>query len=145
MAEDININGAPVKIQSIWAILGLSIITFGIYTYFWLYRVNSELKAIGAAYGDQELAESKPGNTVLAFLFGWILLLIPTLMSFHAMGKRIQRAHALVGGTPGAGLSLGIHWLLLFVTGLWPLYDQAELNKTWTIASQPAGAGPATV
>jgi len=142
MAEDIQVNGANVKIQSAWAVLGLSIITLGIYQYFWLYRVNNEAKQIGAAFGDQELADSKPGMTIVALLIGWMII-VPPFIAFHNTGNRIRRAQGLVGVTPDAQLNMAIHWVLLFVTGLWPLYDQSELNKAWRTSTVPAGAAPA--
>ena len=143
MADELQVNGVNVKIQSVWSVLGLSIITLGIYQMFWLYRINNECKQIGAAYGDAELAASKPGNTVLAMIFGGILLAIPTFIAFHNTGKRIRKAQGLIGVSPEGQLNMTLHWALLFITGLWPLYDQAELNKAWQTAQVPVGAAPA--
>lgn len=133
MAIDRQVAGVSVKQQSVWALLGLGIITFGIYVFFWNYRINTEMKKLGAAYGDAELANSKPGMTVLA-----MFIPIANLVSLHGIGKRIQRVQAITGR--GADYSLGLHWLLALFTGLWFCYSQHALSSLYSWVSGGAGA-----
>jgi hypothetical protein len=127
------LRGANVKQQSLWAWLGLVIITLGIYQLFWYYRVNRETKDVGAAWGDAELGASSPGMSALA-----MFIPIANLVSFHRTGRRIQRVQSLTGRP--ADYSMGIHWVLLVFTGLWPLYSQHSLNAVWQTAQSLGGA-----
>ena len=53
MAEDIQIAGTPYlgKLRNPLAVIGLTIITLGIYGIVWYYKVNKELADIGEARG----------------------------------------------------------------------------------------------
>ena len=53
MAEDISIAGTPYqgKLRNPLAVIGLTLITLGIYSIFWYYKVNKELADIGEARG----------------------------------------------------------------------------------------------
>ncbi|MCW2920989.1 MAG: hypothetical protein JWL76_863 [Thermoleophilia bacterium] len=124
MAMELQVAGVNVKKQSAWAVLGLGIITFGIYLFFWTYRVNREMRDIGAQYNDTELAEVKPGLSVVA-----MFIPIVNLVGLHRIGTRIQRVQRLTGR--GADYSLGLHWLLAIFTGLWFCYAQHALSTTY--------------
>lgn len=131
MATDLVIRTAPVKQQSMWAWLGLTFITLGIYNFFWYFRVNRELRDAGGAFGDAELGESKPGMSALAQFIP-----IANLVSLHRTGKRIGRMQAAIGQP--VTYSLGIHWILALFTGLWPMYAQTALNTIWLLADRAA-------
>jgi len=135
---DIQLRTATVKQQSFWAVLGLSIITLGIYMIFWYHRINSEMKNIGEAYGDNELAASNPTNSVLAMIFGVFTLGIATLISIHGTAKRIRRTQAALGQT--VDYSVGVHWLLVLFSGLWVIYAQMKLNELYLRAQAMGGA-----
>jgi hypothetical protein len=97
MALEVRVGtGGTGKLRSFWVGLGLNIITLGIYYYYWYFQINDELKEIGRAGGDEELASSKPINSLMAILFGGILIL-PPFVSIYQTGKRIQRAEKLGG------------------------------------------------
>jgi len=131
MAQTVQLGtGAKGKIRSFWAGLGLNIITLGIYYYYWWFQINDELKEIGRAKGDEELANSSPINSLMAVLFGGILLLIPPLVSIYRTGKRVKRAEQL------GGVSDTLHpmfsFLLVFPFGILiipALYHYAYLTK----------------
>ncbi|HEV3128760.1 MAG TPA: DUF4234 domain-containing protein [Solirubrobacteraceae bacterium] len=131
MAQTVQLGtGAKGKIRSFWVGLGLNIITLGIYYYYWYFQINEELKEIGRAKGDQELADSSPINSLIAILFGGILLLIPPLVSIYRTGKRIKRAEQL------GGVSDSLHplfsFLLVFPFGILiipALYHYAYVTK----------------
>jgi hypothetical protein len=84
------------KVRSFWVGLGLALITLGIYYYVWYYLINDELKDIGIAKGDQNLAQSSPTNSVIAVLVGGFLV-VPPLISIYNTGQRIQRAERISG------------------------------------------------
>ena len=128
MAYEVNANGAIAKVRNPWGVLGLSLITLGIYTIVWYYKINKEFKEYGAAQGDQELADSNPGSSVLAITLG-ALIIVPAIISFINTVKRQQRVQQLGGVEPINGW---IVLILYFVVSLAiPPYMQSELNKVW--------------
>lgn len=128
MAYEVNANGAIAKVRNPWGVLGLSLITIGIYTIVWYYKINKEFKEYGAAQGDQELADSNPGSSVLAVTLG-ALIIVPAIISFINTVKRQQRVQQLGGVEPINGW---IVLILYFVVSLAiPPYMQSELNKVW--------------
>jgi hypothetical protein len=97
MAEEVELGGGGLgKIRSFWVGLGLTIVTFGIYYFCWYYFVNDELKDIGAAKGDSNLAQSSPMASVIAVLIGGFVI-VPPLLSVYNYGQRIRRAQRLAG------------------------------------------------
>jgi len=114
--------GAIGKKRNIFAAwLGLPIITLGIYGLVWWYKINRELR-------DFDNPQSKPTNSLLAFLPGG-LIIIPPFVSIFQAGKRIRQAQISAGlqptCSPGLGLFLG------FIYGTYVLYYQSQLNKVW--------------
>jgi hypothetical protein len=133
MATDMQVNGVDVKRQSALGVLGMTIITLGIYILFWVYRVNREMRDFGAAYGDTRLASVKPGLSVLAHLIPFV-----NLVGIHRVGTRIQRVQTLTGR--GATYSMGMHWVLAIFTGLWWMYSQHALSELYTWIHQSSNA-----
>jgi hypothetical protein len=117
MAREVEFgNGGAGKIRSFWTGLGLTIITLGIYYWFWYYAVNDELKDIGIARGDQNLAGSSPATSVAAVTIGsW--LFIPPLLSVYNYGQRIKRAQRLVGTRADQQINPTLAFLLVFPFG----------------------------
>lgn len=99
MAQDVDIStGSSGKIRSFWVGFTLALLTLGIYGFFWYYFVNDELKDIGSAKGDDNLAQSNPTHSVVAIsIGGW--LIFPPFLSLYNYGQRIKRAQRL-GGVP---------------------------------------------
>ena len=143
MAYEVNANGAIAKVRNPWGVLGLSIITLGIYTIFWYYYINKEFKEYGAAQGDQELAESQPGMSVLAITLG-ALILVPAIISFVRTVQREQRVQELGGVEKVNGWIVLILYLVIGIAV--PPYMQSSLNKLWerypALAEGGAGAIP---
>lgn len=135
MATDLQLGGAMVKEQSIWAVLGLNIVTLGIYSFFWYYRINREMRDFGQTRGDVFLANSKPEMSVVA-----MFVPVANLITLHNVGKRIQRVQVLAGN-PMPTYSMVLHWVLILFTGLWFLYSQSALNTLWRQASANLGGG----
>lgn len=105
------------KIRSFPIGLLFTIVTFGIYFYFWYWFVNDELKDVGAANDDPNLATSKPASSLLAVTLG-SLLVIPAWLSYYNYGQRIRRAEASVGVPEHERISPTLAFLLLVPGGL---------------------------
>jgi hypothetical protein len=142
MAEEVAIAGteARAKLRNPLGVVGLSLITFGIYFFFWWYYINREMRDFGRARG-VDLGQN-PGNSVLAVSLG-ALIIIPAIVSMWTTSERIQRTEETAGvDRPAAGPVIFILLLLIGPVGIW--YAQSELNKAWT-AQAAAGATPPTL
>jgi drug/metabolite transporter (DMT)-like permease len=118
MAQEVEFGGGGVgKVRSFWVGLGLAVITFGIYYYVWYYLINDELKDIGIAKGDQNLAESSPTMSVIAVLVGGFVL-IPPFISIYNTGNRIRRAQLLTGVDRDRAINPVAAFLLAFPGGI---------------------------
>jgi hypothetical protein len=124
-------NARAGKRRNIFAVwLGLPIITLGIYRFVWYYKINREARDMGV--------DSNPTNSLMAFLFGWIII-VPPLVSIYRTGGRIAEMQRRAGLAPTCNGGIGL--LLTFVVSLMPLYYQAELNKVWErYGNQPEGS-----
>jgi len=142
MAEEIQIAGANsnAKIRNPLGVLGLSLITLGIYFFFWWYFINREMRDLGQARG-VDLGQN-PTNSVLAITIGW-LVIIPGIVTEWNTSGRIQRSQEAVGvnGT-ASGPVIFILLFLISPVGIW--YMQSELNKVWR-TQQGGGAEPAAI
>ena len=118
MAQEVVLGrGGLGKVRSFGVGLLLTVITFGLYFYFWYWFVNDELKDIGAANDDPNLASSSPGMSLLAVTLG-SLLVIPMWLSYYNYGQRIRRAQTAVGVPDDERISPVLAFLLLFPGGL---------------------------
>jgi len=118
MAREIEFGrGAIGKVRSFWVGLCLSIITLGFYYYFWYYLLNDELKDIGIAKDDPNLADSKPAMSVTAVLIGGFIF-VPPLISVYNFGQRIKRAERLGGIDMDNTINPVVAFLLLFPGGI---------------------------
>jgi Domain of unknown function (DUF4234) len=108
------------NVVGVW--LGLPLITLGIYSLVWIYKVNDEARRF---LGDNSI---RPALSVLAFLPGG-LLIVPPFIAIYRLGQRIARMEAVAGSPnraePVVGLVLG------FVFSLYSLYYQDHLNGLW--------------
>lgn len=118
------------NIFAVW--LGLPIITLGIYSYVWYYKVNREARDMAI--------DSNPTNSLLAILIGWVLIYIPPFVSIYRTGGRIAEMQRRAGLQPTCSGGLGI--LLIFVFGTWTLYYQSQLNKVWERYGNPPEGSP---
>ena len=138
MAEEVAIAGTEsrAKLRNPLGVVGLSIITLGIYYVFWWYYINREMRDFGRARGT-DLGQN-PGNSVLAITLG-ALIIVPAIVTLWTTTDRIQRTQETAGvERPAAGPIIFVLLLLIGPVGVW--YAQHELNKAWTAQ---AGAGSA--
>jgi Domain of unknown function (DUF4234) len=101
MAEEIAIRGSnyPAKQRHPLGVIGLMIITIGIYGFFWYYYVNKELAELGKARGTDELGDN-PMLSLLAIIPGFILI-IPPYVSMWGTWKRQDKARKMFGVSEG--------------------------------------------
>jgi hypothetical protein len=138
MAEVVQIQGSNErgKIRNPLGVIGLSIITIGIYTIFWYYFVNKELREIGRAHNTDECGTS-PGTSVLAITLG-IFILVPPFVSIYNTCKRLAAAERLTG-TP-QGMEPGLLFVIwVFLAPVAEYIFQANMNKV--LQTQAGGAG----
>ena len=136
MAEELAIanSGATAKLRNPLGVVGLTLITFGVYYFFWWYFINREMRDLGKARG-VDLGES-PGNSVLAVTLG-ALIIVPAIVSEWRTCGRIEGAQETVGlERRVSGPIIFILLLLIGPVGLW--YAQSELNKVWAQVRGPA-------
>ena len=96
MAEEVAIAGteARAKLRNPLGVVGLSIITLGIYYIFWWYYINREMRDFGRARGT-DLGQN-PGNSVLAITLG-ALIIVPAIVTLWTTSDRIQRTQETAG------------------------------------------------
>jgi hypothetical protein len=136
--------GERAKVRDPGLVLLWTILTLGVYDWFWYYSINREMRDFGRARGDAELAAGRPGLSLLAVTLGWFLV-VPPFVSWWRATNRVQRTQELGGVVPVSG------WLIFacFVAGIvmsfgWlaiPAIVQDGLNKVWK--RYPGAAGEA--
>jgi hypothetical protein len=135
MAETVQIVGTDYwgKIRNPLGIIGLTIITLGIYGIFWYYYLNKELAEMGKARNTDELGTS-PGTSVLAVTLG-AFILVPPFVSVYRTWDRKCKAEAATGQV---GMEAGLGFLLMILIGPIGMYIlQSNLNKV--LQTQAAG------
>ena len=123
MAEIVRIGGQEFKKRNIFGVwLGLPLITLGIYTFVWYYKINDEARRY---LGDDTI---RPGVSVLALTLGWIVI-VPPFVSIYRTAERVRRMqdHAGIPSRIEPVLAL----VLVFLFSLWTLYTQEMLNRIW--------------
>lgn len=126
-ARDVKVRG-PLWV-AIW-----SFVTFGIYGLWWFYATAKDLSEYGKAKG-YDLGQN-PTMSLLALLFGWILLLIPTIIALFRFTRRVQQAQRLAGSPDQLSGWLALVLGLVF-SPAYDAYVQSELNKAWAAEGGP--------
>ncbi len=112
------------KDRSPATVLGLSIITFGIYYLVWYYKINDEIRR-----HDPDIKVS-PGWAVAAISIGAILFFIPPLVSSYTTAARIRQMQLDDGATDT--ISPIVALLLHIFLGIgYPLYIASQLREHW--------------
>ena len=132
MAEELRLGGGPtvVKLRNPWGVLGLLLVTLGIYGIFWWYFVNREMSEYGAQIG-HDLGQ-KPMNSALAVFPGG-LIIIPALITYWRGTLRVQETQRVTGVPLLSGWLALVLYILLAIA--FPSFIQSELNKAWRAAS----------
>jgi len=103
---------------AVWLLLPL--ITFGIYSFVWWYKINAEMGRL-----DPRRPVSA-GTSLLAVTLG-AFILVPPFVSIYNAGQRIAERQRVAGLAETCSPVIG--FVLIFVFGLYPIYYQSELNK----------------
>jgi len=135
MAETVTINGRPYLKRNPLGVLGLSIVTLGIYGLYWFYKVNEEIRDFT---GDTTIS---PSRSLLALIPG-ALLIVPPFIAYYntanhvvAMERERRIANEL---SPALVVILGlVIWIGMGA------YVQEHLNRLWDAASAPSMVGGA--
>ena len=90
MAELVTIDGHPYLKRNPLGVLGLSIITLGIYWIVWYYKINVEIQR---AENDQTMS---PMRSLMAMIFGWLIIVPPfiAITTRRSMCETWRRAWA---------------------------------------------------
>jgi hypothetical protein len=107
MAEEVRIaqTGSIAKIRHPLGVVGLSLITLGIYFFFWWYFINREMHDLGRAR-KVDLGEN-PTNSVLAITLG-ALVIVPAIVTMWTTGARIESAQEIADMEPPRERAAGV-------------------------------------
>ena len=137
MAETVTINGKPYLKRNPLGVLGLTLITLGIYGFYWYYKVNEEIRDVT---GDQTIS---PGRSLLAVVPGF-LLIVPPFIAYYNTANHIAQAERQRSVSseisPALVIGLMLVGMLGFIVGP---YIQEHLNRVWDAASM--GGAPVAV
>jgi ACR3 family arsenite efflux pump ArsB len=135
MAETVMIEGRPYLKRNPLGVLGLMLITLGIYFLYWYWKINDELREFEH---DESIS---PTRSLMAMLFGWILI-VPPFIAMYNTAKHVRGVEERMG-LQAIEPALVIVIMLVFSFGN-GMYVQEHLNRIWDRASgvAPVGALP---
>jgi hypothetical protein len=108
------------NVIGVW--LGLPLITLGIYSLVWHFKINNEARRY---LRDESI---RPWISLLAVTLGGFII-VPPFVSIYRSCGRIQRMQANAGVPSRCEPVLGL--VLSFVFSLHSLYMQSHLNQIW--------------
>jgi hypothetical protein len=133
MAEMVTIEGQQYLKRNPLGVLGLSIITLGIYGIVWYYKVNVEVQRFE---NDQTMS---PVRSLMAMIFGW-LIVVPPFIAMYNTAKHVQAMETRLGIHQTLEPAFAIVLMFLFSLGN-GIYVQEHLNRAWD-AARTRAAGP---
>jgi hypothetical protein len=130
MADTVTLEGESYRRRHPIGVLALSIVTLGIYFFYWYYQVNDELRRFER---DETIS---PVRSLMAMLFGWIII-VPPFIAIYNTGKHIEEAEQRVGVQQHIEpvLVLVFQLVLSLVN---PPYIQDHMNRIWERATGAA-------
>ncbi len=134
MAESVMIGGQRYLKRQPLGVLGLSVITLGIYFFYWYFKINEELQTFE---NDNTIS---PVRSLMAMIFGW-LIIVPPFIAMYNTARHVRTAEERVGIVQQLEPALTIV-IMLFVSVGNGVYIQEHLNRMWDRAAG-AGAGAA--
>jgi hypothetical protein len=135
VAEIVTIGGQRYKKRQPLGVLGLSIVTLGIYWYYWYYKTNDEIRRF------EKDDSVRPGVALLAITLGW-LILVPPFISVYNTSSHIVRMEQRLGIQQQLSPALNVIFLLI-VGIVIPVYTQEHLNRVWDTAARRTVPPPA--
>ena len=112
------------KVRNPWAVIGLSIITLGIYYLYWTYSVFQETK-------------DHSGDGV-GGVIGLVIALVVGVVNLFLLPAEIGNMYAKAGQPkPVTGLTGLFNLIPIIGTIIWFIKVQGALNERWLIAGTP--------
>jgi uncharacterized protein DUF4234 len=134
MAETVTIDGQPYLKRNPLVVLGLTLITLGIYGFYWFYKVNGEIKRYT---GDETIS---PSRSLLAVIPGF-LLIVPPYIAYYNTANHVMRLEERHGITSQISPALVVILGIVIWIGM-AAYMQEHLNRVWDAAAgRQAGGG----
>ena len=127
MGEMVTIEGQQYMKRNPLGVLGLSIITLGIYFFVWYYKINVEVQRMEK---DQTMS---PTRSLMAMIFGW-LIIVPPFIAMYNTAKHVQAMEARQGIQQTLEPALTIVLMFLFSLGN-GVCIQEHLNRGWDAAT----------
>jgi uncharacterized membrane protein YidH (DUF202 family) len=127
MAEQVTIEGQTYVRRNPLGVLGLSIITLGIYGLYWYYKVNDEIRRFER---DETVS---PVRSLMALIFGW-LIIVPPFIAVWNTANHVQRMQQRMRVQQEISPALAIVLLLAVAIAL-GIYVQEHLNRVWDRAA----------
>jgi len=125
--ETVTIQGQTYPKRSPLVVLGLVLITLGIYGLYWFYKVNEEIQRYT---GDQTIS---PSRSVLA-VFPGLLLIVPPFIAYYNTANHIVRMQEQRGLASQISPALVVILGILIMIGM-AAYVQEHLNRVWDSAA----------
>jgi hypothetical protein len=136
MAEMVTIEGQQYMKRNPLGVLGLSVITLGIYFFVWYYKVNVEVQRL------ENDPTMSPTRSLMAMIFGW-LIIAPPFIAMYNTAKHVQAMETRLGVQQTLEPALTIALMVLFSLGN-GIYVQEHLNRGWDAAGSRVAAPSAT-
>jgi hypothetical protein len=141
MAQEVQIPGGTgtAKIRNPLGVIGLTIITLGIYFIFWWYFINREMADLGKTRGVPELGDN-PILSVVALTIG-ALVIIPPFVTYWRTCKRVETAQQTMLGSNNFSPLLAFLLVFLPLLGGWisSYLIQSNLNQVWERTASASG------
>jgi Domain of unknown function (DUF4234) len=135
MAERVTIEGQTYLKRNPLGVLGLVLITLGIYGFYWFYKVNQEIKT----YTKDETIS--PGRSLLAVIPGF-LLIVPPFIAYYNTANHVVEMEQRHGIPSQISPALVVILGLVIWIGM-AAYVQEHLNRVWdSAATQGAAVAP---
>ena len=83
MAEMVTVDGQQYMQRNPLGVLGLTVLTLGVYFVIWYFKVSGELRR---ALKDESIS---PTRSLMAMIFGW-LLIVPPFIAMYNTAKHVQ-------------------------------------------------------
>ena len=124
MAEMVTIEGQQYMKRNPLGVLGLSVITLGIYFFVWYYKINVEIQRL------ENDPTMSPTRSLMAMIFGW-LIIAPPFIAMYNTAKHVQAMETRLGVQQtlerrDRGALREASCLLKLVQGRHPAVDQRQ-------------------
>ncbi|MGH2595659.1 MAG: DUF4234 domain-containing protein [Actinomycetota bacterium] len=134
MAETVSIEGHTYLKRNPLGVLGLSVVTLGIYFFYWYYKVNDELKRF------EHDSSMSPTRSLMAMIFGW-LIIVPPFIAMYNTAKHARGVEERMMIQPQLEPALVIVIMLLVSVGN-GVYIQEHVNRIWDRGASVRAAVP---